>query len=295
MKEKPSYKIIDAFPAFLEFWAKAALEPIDRQVDDWAAVYMRPWPELLSKQIDNYVSQDADWRQIAREKVFPHLNERLPDMQAARTALLEYCGSILFRTQQKLAFDQAVTFVIYVGIGCGAGWASTFEGVPAVLFGLENIAECGWSDPETIRGLIAHELGHLVHQHWRLQQGLSSGSGPWWDLYEEGFAQACEGRISDMSFEHQSVSENAGDWLAWCQEHSAWLASEFLSRVEAGRPVVDFFGSWFDICGKSETGYYLGREVIRALEQQQDLHEIALLEQIEPTVRPIMERMAGRA
>lgn len=40
--------------------------------------------------------------------------------------------------------------------------------------------------------------------------------------------------------------------------------------------VKEFFGSWFNIQGKSQTGYFLGHEFIRALEDTYSLREIAL-------------------
>jgi len=57
---------------------------------------------------------------------------------------------------------------------------------------VENIAECGWSDAGAIRGLVAHELGHIIHYHWRAPKKKLPGEGAWWQLYEEGFAQRCE-------------------------------------------------------------------------------------------------------
>ena len=51
---------------------------------------------------------------------------------------------------------------------------------------------------------------------------------------------------------------------------------EYLIRVEKGEPVHDFFGSWFNIQGKKQTGYFLGHEIIRALEGTYSLREIAL-------------------
>ena len=33
------------------------------------------------------------------------------------------------------------------------------------------------------------------------------------------------------------------------------LTAEFLRTVDAGEPVSPFFGSWLEICGKSQTGY----------------------------------------
>jgi hypothetical protein len=293
-KGKSLDALIDTFPAFLTFWNQVRRKSLDDRMELWASEYMSAWPELLAKQLDDYASQNLDWRQVAREKVFPHLASRLPAMQAAHKNLLEACGPIHARAQKVLGFDDPMTFVIHVGIGCGAGWATTFGGSPAVLFGLENLAECGWEDPETIRGLVAHELGHLVHFAWRAQGGKPTGSGPWWQLYEEGFAQECESRILDTDAVHQAGSGEEQDWLSWCRENKSWLAGEFLRRVDAGQPVKDFFGSWFEIQGHSETGYFLGQELIRELEKRSSLQEVALLEDLEAAARPVLERMARR-
>lgn len=286
----PTCEFVDTFSAFLTYWAKVQGKPLHDQVESWATEYMSLWPELLAKQIEDYSSQNLDWRQIAREKVFPYLNERLPAMRQAHQNLLELGGPLYSRAQQVLAFETKAVFVIYVGIGCGAGWATTFRGLPAILFGLENIAECGWSDSEAITGLVAHEIGHLVHHHWRRQHGKPIESGPWWQLYEEGFAQHCERLIMDSDTCHQAGSDN-DDWLDWCQSHKGWLAAEFISTVDAGKPVSAFFGSWLEICGKSETGYFLGREAINELRKRFDLKEIALLENVEVYLRPVLEQM----
>jgi hypothetical protein len=289
------YTIIDTFPAFITYWAEAGQKLLDEQLESWAAAYMSQWPEILSKQIENYTEENLDWRKIAREKVFPYLAERLPAMQEAHQNLLDGIGPIHGKAQQALGFDKDTTFVIYVGIGCGAGWATTLGDSKAVLFGLEAIAECGWSDPKAIAGLIAHEIGHLAHYSWRAQHGKPNRSGVWWQLYEEGFAQTCESRILNTEIAHQANPAKDSDWLVWCRDHREWLAAEFLRTVEAGSPVLAFFGSWFEISGKSETGYFLGREVVRELEKQLNLKEIALLDNIEAAARPILEKMAGRA
>ncbi len=288
-------RVIDTFPAFLTYWDKVQGKPLDDQIEGWATEYMSLWPELLAKQIEDYSSQNLDWRQIAREKVFPHLTERLPAMQQAHQNLLELCEPLYSRAQQVLAFDSKALFVIYVGIGCGAGWATPFHGSPAILFGLENIAESDWSAPEAITGLVAHEIGHLVHHYWRAQHGKPIGSGAWWQLYEEGFAQHCESLILDSDTWHQASGDNADEWLAWCQNHKGWLAAEFVRTADSGKPVSPFFGSWLEICGKSETGYFLGYEAINELKKRFDLKEIALLEDSEVYLRPILEQMRGHS
>lgn len=286
-----SCEFVDTFPTFLTYWADAQHKPLADQIESWATRYMAQWPELLAKQIEDYSMQNLDWRQIAQEKVFPYLTERLPAMQQAYQNLLELCEPIYSRAQQVLAFDSKAIFVIYVGIGCGAGWATTFRDSPAILFGLESIAECGWSDTAAITGLIAHEVGHLVHRYWREQHGKPIGSGPWWQLYEEGFAQNCESLILGSETWHQA---SEGEWLDWCQSNKGWLATEFLRTADAGKPISSFFGSWLDIRGKSETGYFLGYKVITELEKRFSLKEIALLENIEVHLRPVLLQMIER-
>jgi len=283
-------RLIDTFPAFLEYWHEASHKSLDDQIEGWAKGYMFHWPELLAKQIEDYAGQNLDWRQIAREKIFPFLAERLPAMQEAHGNLLDLCGPIYSKAQNTLDLDTSATFVIYVGIGCGAGWMTSFYGSLAILFGLENIAECSWSNTENITGLIAHEIGHLVQHNWRMQHKKKIGSGPWWQLYEEGFAQDCERQILNMDTMHQENQSNIG-WLQWCQEHKGWLAAEFLRTVDSGHPVNPFFGSWLEICGESETGYFLGQEVIKELQKQLSLKEIALLDNVESYSRPILEKM----
>jgi len=284
-------KIVDTFPAFLTYWDKAQHLSLDQQIAAWEQEYLASWPELLAKQADNYQADGLDWRLVAREKVFPYLPASMVAMREAHRNLLASCQPIFIKAQQALDFESDVQFVIYVGIGCGAGWVTPFNGSPAILFGLENIAECGWSSREAIEGLIAHEIGHLVHRHWRAQSGKAAGSGPWWQLYEEGFAQRCESLIIGRDSWHQAQFGKNDDWFSWCRSRQGWLASEFLKSVDGGKPVTAFFGSWFNIEGRIETGYFLGYEVIRALQKNKDLKEIALLENPELHLRPVLEEM----
>jgi hypothetical protein len=72
------------------------------------------------------------------------------------------------------------------------------------------------------------------------------------------------------------MAQNRG-WLPWCRRHKGWLAREFLRRVEVQAQTEEFFGSWFSIRGKKQTGYFLGHEFIYELEKMMGLREIALL------------------
>jgi hypothetical protein len=247
---------------------------------------------LRQKQIDCYAEEGLDWQAVAHQHVFPFLSDRLPAMQIARDNLLRVCEEVNGRYQQIFDLNNELICLIYVGIGCGAGWVTTYDDKPAILFGLENIAEEGWQGVEALTGVMAHELGHVTHFHWRQQAGLADGEGPWWQLYCEGFAQWCEHLILGKPTWHMQTAVGE-QWQVWCQNNLSWLASEFLRRVACGEDIRPFFGSWFDLQGYKQTGYYLGHELIKVMQQQASLPEIATLEEIGTTIRPFLVEIAA--
>ena len=276
---------------------------------------MANWPTLFEMQVADYTEQGEDWRQVAREMVFPGMNGKLPAIIRTYQDLGPIIGPIEDQARGALGFTGQVTYVLYVGIGNGAGWVTTYAGKPAVLLGLEGIVDSGFNAPATLEGLVAHELGHVVHFAWRQQAslkqaglkqaglkqaglkqaGLKPGSGPWWQLYEEGFAQRTEHDILARESWHMRSASSADDWLAWCLENRAWLAAEFLRVAGAGESVRPFFGSWYDIRGRKQTGYYLGHEVITYLADTMPLRDIALLEEgqsLERTMRQVLNELA---
>jgi hypothetical protein len=283
--------LIDAFPAFLELWPSIQDKSIDEQLRAWETTYMARWPELLAMQQACYAEDGEDWRQIAREIVFPHLAERVPGMEEAHRHLLAVIEPFYARAQVALGFEADLVAVIYAGIGCGAGWVTTYQDMPAILFGLENAVEEGWIGKSVLAGLVCHELGHVAHFHWREQHDLPSGSGPWWELYTEGFAQRCEQVILGANSWH--MASQAEGWQEWCQANEGWLATEFLRAADNGESIRPFFGSWYNIQGWKQTGYYLGQAAIRRLEAHMGLREIALLEESEPLVRRELEILAA--
>lgn len=285
--------ILDTFPAFLRYWQDRRQSTPEVQIETWQSDYLLPWPELAAIQKADYAGQDVDWRIIARERVFPFIEERLPAMQTARNNLLSVLESTCAQAQTRLGFQLDVLFVIHVGIGCGAGWATTYGGQPAVLFGLENLAELDWCDQETLAGLVAHELGHLLHFEWRLQAHQVRGDGPWWQLYTEGFAQRCETHVLGMDSWHMTRSQPG--WRSWCTANLQALARGYWEAAVSHQPVRDYFGSWFELQGWRQTGYYLGHEVFRQWEQECGLHALAVLpvEEVEDKVRSTLREIAG--
>ena len=287
----PTCKILDTIPDFLNVWHEASNDEIDQQIDAWLEKYMSLYPELLQKQMDDYASFQEDWRVTAVGRIFPALPERLSAIQTAHDNLLNICNDVFDTGRQNIGFENDLVCVIYLGLGCGAGWATEYEGKPAILFGLENIAEEGWQNRDRLAGLMAHELGHLIHFEWRKQDKVPDEDAGWWQLYTEGFAMYCENIILGTSSWHMQT-DSEKQWRTWCQDNLSWLASEFLRRVDRGEDMRPFFGSWFDLRGYKQTGYFLGYEIIKKLHEQMSLQEVAVLTKIESNLQPLLAQMA---
>ncbi len=285
--------LLDTYPRFTRLWESTRSDSLDTQIDRWAQEYLAPCPELLRKQQLCYSREGENWRRIASEHVFPYLSDRLHTMETAHDSIIGTYERVSDAVTNTLDFDEEVTLVIYVGIGCGAGWATRYNGTPAILLGLENMAECGWIEPDKVAGLIAHEFGHLVHSKLRDDSGVADGSGPWWQLYREGFAQSCEQLVVGSESWHMRDGSGNEDWVTWCGDNRAWLAQEFLRAVDEGESVRPFFGSWYEIEGRSQTGYYLGRELMGCLRSTLSLRAIALLQPDDSRLKETLLRIAS--
>jgi hypothetical protein len=288
------YTLTDAFDDFMRYWHDASGGTAEQKLRLWGTSYMQEYPELLQKQARDYEEGGYDWREIARGKVFPRLGDYLPLMQEAGRNLLYICGPIYGQAVQTLGLDFPITFVIYVGIGCGAGWATQYQGAPACLLALEKIAELGWHSRERLQELVAHEIGHLAHMEWRngAEEFERQEKDPLFLLYSEGFAKRCEYLILREEVWSQAEDEN---WLLWCGEHKRWLAKEYLYRADKCEAVNDFFGDWLNVWGHRQTGYYLGWAFILWLEQGCGVREIATLspKDVRAEAGKYLRRLAG--
>jgi hypothetical protein len=271
--------IVDAFPDFAESWRGIRALPVRIQVREWEALQRRSLPELLSKQKEVYRSAGVSWRRIAETRVFPALPARWGRIVRARRNLLPILDEVDRTLRGRFRFPSRITYVVHMGIGCGAGWATTLSGSPAILFGLENLAELNWTSPSRLRSHVAHELGHIVHTQLRARShkgGIESIGGPYGQLYVEGFATRVESEAS--SRRGSPDMDRDVDWANWCQRHHRQLAKSFLDSVRRRRSVRRFFGSWYEVGGHIETGYWLGWQAVRALEADRPLREVASLD-----------------
>jgi uncharacterized protein YjaZ len=194
------------------------------------------------------------------------------------------------QAQKALGLPLAVQVVIHVGIGCGAGWVTLYGGRPAILLGLENIAEEGWSDRESIRRLLTHEIGHLFLRQIRRKHHRPIGRGAYWQLFDEGFACLIEQAISSGGARSRRSSAYHGERLSESEMGS--LANLFLQAATRKHPVNPFFGSWLEVNGYSEAGYALGFHILSRLVQASSLLHVALTPHVNNIMRKELQRHA---
>ncbi|MEO0113115.1 MAG: hypothetical protein ABIN23_04385 [candidate division WOR-3 bacterium] len=268
------WRIIDTFDDFLLYWEKAHNKNWEERFKLWQEIYMAKYPELLRKQIESYKELDSFWLEKAKKEIFSKLEEFLPLMKIARRNLFILWEPIYYEVLRKLNVDFPIVFVIYVGIGSGAGWATIYKSNLACLLGLEKIAELKWHSKDKLKTLLLHEIGHLVHMKYRKEYKKFEKyeKDPLFLLYSEGFAKRFVSFISGKEKEDKN-------WVLWCRKHKKELIREYLNRINYKKKVNDFFGDWLNVKGKSFTGYFLGREFIRWLEEKEgkDIRKIAIL------------------
>ncbi len=268
------FPLVDAADGFLRV-LRSLPDPTPVEIlAAWDRFYRQGFPDLHRKQIRDYTAAGEDWREVALSRVFPPLRDRLEMMEEARTRLARLWSEVTARARQTIGLEQDLLAIVHVGIGCGAGWATMYRGRPAVLFGLENIAELGWRTVERLEGLIAHELGHLAHAAWRGEPLEPVEEDPLGLLYAEGLAQRLEGVIVGRESWHLAPDEG---WLPWCRTHLQEIARAYRDRATRDETVNLFFGSWLSFQGIPFTGHFLGHTVIDALDQDRTLVELARL------------------
>jgi hypothetical protein len=91
--KKGQCEVLDTYNDFSVYWADARFKSLKEKVRLWQASYMKKYPELLAKQVENYKEMGIDWHEVA-EKIFSQIPYRLQLMQEARDNILGICGQI---------------------------------------------------------------------------------------------------------------------------------------------------------------------------------------------------------
>jgi len=266
---------VDTFRGFLGFWVSYSGQRVEDVFAGWLGEYMAGYPEVLEKLV-GCLGGLEEVRETMVSRVLPRLDDLIHEVFEGWRAGLEVLREVDSLAAERLGRDLDPIVVLYLGAGCGAGWATRLVEKPAILLDFFNIAELGWTNEEKLRGLIAHEFGHLYHMHLRDEwiEFEEAERDPFFQLYSEGFAQVCEHRILGEESWHPAIGEN---WLERCREGFSDFAGEYLASAERG-DVEAFYGSWLSLRGLKHVGYFLGYELMNWLrEKGMSLEEIATL------------------
>lgn len=248
---------------------------LDEQIAAWQMFCNAQMPGLLDKLCREYATEPGGWQKIARERIWPHLSERMAAMECANRNIRATYSGICHRASRELGLGDPLLILSYVGIGNGAGWATRWNGGLAVFLGLENVAELGWESPASIEKLISHEIGHLFMMSVR-EDVENLTLDPLLALYEEGFAQHCEHVI--LGRETWGCSSQPG-WLEWCSRHERHLAQEYLRQMHDPQAWRRFYGSWYDVEGWRQTAYFMGCRMVQRMAASMGLRTLASLDE----------------
>lgn len=261
-------KIIDTFIDIHKCYLNNRFE-----LENWIKYADSISPTLADKLLNDIEGYDF------QKDVLPILNEvpcNIDKVNLAHQSFLSLTNGLVERISCDLNSNIDVDIIFYLGLCNGAGWATTLDDKPVVLLGVEKIIELSWYDKTDLAGLLYHELGHIWHDQTRSGTCSRFKNDSLWQLYREGIAMYVEQLLlNDLNFYHQ---DNDG-WLLWCDSNKTELLNEFSTRIKNQKATIDFFGDWNNYKGKSDTGYFLGCELIKVLAEKYSMIELANIDE----------------
>lgn len=257
-------------------------------IDTYDSIFSAYDSGVFDKKLwDNYASSaftglktkvEQDFSRLTeyKDKINTILNDVPKNIEAVETAhqsFVKVTQNLSDRIKDKLNIDLDVTIILYLGLGNGAGWATTVNNQKVVLIGIEKVIELGWCSENDMQDLIYHELGHIYHSRFeRKELFMSKRKRAVQQLYREGVAMVFEQILCN---DNRRFHQNVNGWLSWCKENEDLIKTEYLNRLNHNESIQDFFGDWCSFLGYSDVGYYLGTVFVRFLMNNYSLQEIA--------------------
>lgn len=119
MTSATPYIYVDAANDFIKLLQKRKSPPgTDESLEEH---YSRNHAELYRLQVECYGETGVSRREIALKHVFSRLWERLPLVQEAHENIRQAMPVAYRKFEEFWSLSLEVIFVVYVGIGCGAG------------------------------------------------------------------------------------------------------------------------------------------------------------------------------
>lgn len=230
-------------------------------------------PTLFEKVYDDCQDYDFDAEVVP---VMEDAMRKVDKLNEINASFNQMVNVNLARVTEIANVEFPVQIILYLGLCNGAGWATTLDGKPAVLLGVEKMIELDWCDVNSVGSLVYHELGHIWHAEVGTMNQATNGVKEEYlsQLYQEGIAMYFE--ILCVG-DYESWSASKGDWWQWCLAHEQEIAHEYLRRLNTNESCQGFFGDWCSYMGQSNLGYFLGYRLIDHLSPKYTMLELANL------------------
>lgn len=271
-------QVIDTFLDFKECFQDSLDLRAEDKINLWENCYIKKYPEIESKCINDYEESGYSWKDIAMTLVFNRTGDDFEKMLKAHTNIRKVLVDIDTKVKEVFGMEPDLCMVLYCGLCNSAGWVDTYNGRRAILFGLDKIAELNWHTIEKVQPLVAHELCHVIHFQIRGKDNLDEEETNLynkgiWRIYEEGFAQFYQQKLIS------SETDSRGDgWNENCTINEDKLKELYLKALYDDKEgTKNFFGDWHKVLDISDAGYFLGSKLIHELNERYSMEEIARL------------------
>ena len=248
---------------------------------------MEKWEQYINGIYDNSANvfkKDSNIyfgeKNTFETELLPILNGvfKNPTLELLHNSFVTVTDNLNERVIKGFGKELDVEIVLYLGLGNGAGWVTNINGKDTILLGIEKIVELNWQNPDTMRGLIYHELGHVYHKKFgRFYQKCKGTKRKFvWQLFTEGIAMYFEQvLVGDFSYYHQDIA----GWKIWCDVNFKQILRDFYSDLQTvNRRNQRYFGDWVKYCGHSDVGYYLGTRFVHYLMNTYDFDELIVFD-----------------
>jgi hypothetical protein len=225
--------------------------------------YYATYPKVFGEYFQYHCPRTEERLTQALERYDSRLNDILD--------VVDVLPNVIEEVMQELAeyfgFDPDIEFYLLIG-GFGSNAFVNRKIKANVYFAAEKLS----SNPDHLRIIVAHELGHIYHNLLLDQANIDWSALVWEEgttsLYREGMAtylsqQTVPGEPEAVYFQYDNSGE---EWLSFCKQHKRDIAQAFLADARAWS--MEKEREWFLLSGgkkfgHSRLGYYLGTEFVR--------------------------------
>jgi hypothetical protein len=288
LSQNPTFILHDFMPEFWRFWDAARDQPLDKQMQLWRDLYVRPHQAVFDDLAVPCKPQfDSEW---AKSSYFPNLPKITPAMHAISDELREQIHPATARFLKTFPDMHWAGDIYIMASGyCFNGRAQSIGGRSAILFGIDTIA--AFNQQNQIPHLH-HELFHCYHRQF-FDYEPSSGYPLWTSLWTEGLAVYVSEQLNPRASERDLSMMPLG-MVEHVNSRQSELAADFLKRFDSTgeKDATVYFNdaNSKDPFVPPRAGYELGVLVVRDLAEHYSLQTMAHWSQQEakPRIREVL-------